>query len=416
MAFQFVSRHVFNEHLYKWVSTYNKLIKSWNDNPQRSETDKISPEIRCHPIKLEGQLEKLIGKENRINKGESTTPEHETRLTEISQMFLQSFKDFTPAELDELNSQNPELPPVTTTPFKQLKEKDRGLLTNRFCIFLRHLQIVSVWNKIWSKQDKQEFWKWLNGTYLLVQVFHVIPAKTLENLQMIVRELHQSMVVEKKSFNKVKFTQDCELVIQDLKIDQVNNMSNFFWQFVVSEDTPISSLVPPEHRGMIEKAIQFLKNSDGQQILMDRMSPFVSEFKNRLSGTGIEIDTETGQINVNDNARTGKEMVMMTEEEKYQMEEKEKASKRHLLHSIIDMVASIIEKHKGIVKQLIDDPQNALQVIKTEFGPMIMDMVTQAALRGMGLNKTEDELKQEKINNENKYLPGVQQLKRRNKK
>lgn len=426
MAISFVSRNILCEHLYKYMIQYNGWISIWNEE-QTDINKKIDPNILKTPLNFEKLLENILVNEKKINFGRDQNDniielkeselkqlnhDQEIACENVAKMFLDSFRDFNDNEISQIeekqrqnntNGNNTMLPPLPKSKCQKLKSKSIILFKDPSCLFFRHLQIASVWNH-WTIEEKNNFWKWLNGVYLIVQIFHILPATTLIQLQNIIRGLYQSCMVEKQQFNKAQFLEDSKKIIHNLKIDEVTKMTNYFWEFVLSEDTPIFDLMPIKYHDHLKIGLDIVQSDLGRKMLLSQMQPVLKNFEKKLEGSGITVSQEDGTLNIVANDSNN--------------EDEERAKKEHLLVSVVEVVASVLEEHDDVVQEILSNPSNGLFVFGREFGPKIIDFMKTWTLKKIadgvqGKVKSEETLKKERQEKEDRFLPGMGVLKRR---
>ena len=262
--------------------------------------------------------------------------------TAIAEMFIKSFR-----------------PPFA----ERLKKSDETLLDEKeACEFLRHLQLKKVWKTKMTPHQKKNTWHYLNGAYLILEMFVLLPPLILSQLETIITEHFNQVVRLKREFQKDKFKEDLKVVIHTLKDEEMKQIAMFFWEFITSQHTPVYALIDEKFHDKIHILLSTVKSEQGRKFLMSQMGPFVDSLKKKAGDVALEFDGTT---------------VKYAEELKVETEEvlaKRKATKEKLLFGIIDALGEVLGDNKDLVNQLIEEPSKGMSILMTNLIPAFLGM------------------------------------------
>jgi hypothetical protein len=374
MALSFISRAIWNSYSLDFIKGYcdafpqlkhtqesilkilNQLVTSNVDIQAREIARSSTPESA--PLTPE--------EKDQIFKDE----EVKRKMSMISQLFIDSFSPFE----------------------KQLKSCDEKLFLEKKCVFLQHMQLKKVWSSAsMTEDDKKNIWHFLNGAYLILQLLIVTPKDIVTKLEKLVSDLFTKVVRNKEKFEKSVFMKSAKTMIHDVETKDISKITDYFWEFISSEFTPIFALLPETYHSKVNIALKIVNSKNGRDYIMKKISPLVNDVKERVGSTNFEVD-EDGNVKYNDG--DGKEDGKLSVKE---LENKKRAEKERILECIIDSVASILEKKNDLVKKMIDNPKEGFSLMiegftslagefmegKSSEGPSLSD-IKESKARGAG--------------------------------
>lgn len=398
MALQFISRAIFNKYLQQFTSQFyesfpelthlkselddtligllqdNELLK-YNEKKRTMLTESIAKGERgpLTATELKEQEDEIVNDEQIKND-----------LDIIAKIFLNSFKNFG----------------------DRLKACDEGLLAEKECVFLHHLQLNRVWwdeNNVKGSSklddnDKLEVWAYLNGAYLILEIFVVTPPEVIKKIEDMIGDLFHKLVTKKDKFDKPEFMAVAKEVIHDIKTEDITNITDYFWDFITSEFTPIYHLLPESFHSKTRIALKMVQDKDGRDQLMKIITPLVDDVKRRVGSTSMRVDEKEGKI-------IYEKELMGDSKEAIEGRRKEK---ERILECIIDAIAEILSKETGLVDTFKENPEEGLKELMKKLGPMVTSF-----FNGANIKKEEDS-KREKEERDGIYLKGAPTIRRAN--
>jgi hypothetical protein len=373
MALQFLSRAIWNSYIHTFITQY------CDNFPELTHANTV---LKDTLTKLLEKNLKMQMREVSASDDEKSDPETDEddrqELVIISQMFIDSFRPFA----------------------DRLKACDEGLLAESKCVFLQHLQINRKWwNGALDDADKDEIWKFLNGAYLILEIFVCTPPAIMRKLETMVGELFDKVVRKKKEFVKSEFTAAAKTILHDIKTDDIHNMTEYFWEFITSKFTPIYALVPESYHTKIVWLLKAVQLKSGREYLMSHISPLVEDVKKRVGKTSLGLDEKEGKIIYDDDLKGDGE----------DTKEKIKKEKERILECIIDAIADVLAKNKGLLKKIVDNPAEGMSLLMGALVPVMAGFVDIAKSD----HGSEEETKRAQDEKEEKYLKGAPVLARK---
>jgi hypothetical protein len=271
-----------------------------------------------------------------------------------------------------------------------LKKCDEELFKKDDCLFVRHLQLLKVWENELDEKQRYTIWSVLNGGYLILELIICTPEKIMQKLENMIGEMFDNVVVKKMEFDKKKFIDDAKLILRQVDKEATTLMTRYFWEFITSKFTPIYALVDEEHHYIIKPLLAGVQNERGRDFLMSKISPLVNDVKKRVGPTSIVVDEKTGVVKYNDDLPSGDP----------EAEEKRLKERERILECIIESIADIFSRNRETIDNLFADPSKGFKSLMKEFVPTVMGLVGAAGLKsffggGNGQGGGEEESKEE---------------------
>lgn len=286
------------------------------------------------------------------------------QATAIAKLFLKTFSTFE----------------------KRLKENDEKLVKDPKCVFFAHLQL-SVIYPTFSKHDKVKFWKFINGAYLILEMFNIIPYKTLMDIETLVKKIYEEVIVNKREMTKKVINDELLFVLNQLSMDKIQQISDFLWDFVMSENTPLPDLVPSEFRMPLRVGIRVLRRDDGKEMFVGKMDKYIKPLKDKIESDGkIKLEETTLET-----------FSKLSEEE-------QKTEKKRLLSIVVDMLSSILGENRETFNTIMSDPRASVVILAEKYGNQARDLFLSFVAGESEDN--EEELEEKK----NRHLKGALKL------
>ena len=247
-------------------------------------------------------------------------PEYETHIMDL---FLNSFVPFE----------------------KQLKRRDLALLAEEKCEFLHHMEINRIWTPTLDEEAKNHIWDYLIGAYLIVEILVRVPAHVMQEIEGMMKR-HYTHVLNDE-FDKAAFREAAERILLTLDDKEIECMTNYMWEFVTSDSTPIYVMIPEKYRDMAGHVFSTVKTEEGRKLFLDQLNPVITEIKARVGDT--ELDAHYGDS-----------------PEKKLSPEQEKKEKARVISHVLDVMTELIAKNKDAIKNIMTNPVESMQILLTQ--------------------------------------------------
>ena len=194
---------------------------------------------------------------------------HKSRdIAGIGQMFINSFRPYS----------------------EKLKQCDDSIFDENN-IFIQHLQLQQVWQKMLPEQ-KQTVWNYLNGAYLILEIFVLLPEAILNNLTDII-SLHFHQVFSlKKDFQKEQFKEDLKEIIRTLEDRDLKKIALYLWEFINSTNSPLYGLIDEKFHNKLHLLLSIAKTENGRAWIFTKFNHFIQSVKNKVGDIQIQFDAE----------------------------------------------------------------------------------------------------------------------------
>lgn len=259
-----------------------------------------------------------------------------------------------------------------------LKTRNIELLKKRDCMFIKYLELNKVWTTKMTEEDHNDIWSILNGAYLILELIVCTPPAIMERLEMMISNLFTQVVVEKQDFVKEEFTANANIILRDLDQASITKMTDYFWEFITSKNTPIFAIVEDKrYHKIIDPIIKAIQSDAGRKIIAGHMAPLVDDIKNRVGDTIIKYDEKGNSLGFDDEAA-------ITGVETTEIKEMRNKEKERILSCVIDALAEIISKNKTMLRDMLDHPAKGMEKLLSGIVPIIGEMMVGMNSGGSG--------------------------------
>lgn len=279
--------------------------------------------------------------------------------------------------------------------FKQmLKECNIQLLKEKDCSFLRAIEVTRIWKQL-TPAFKDELWMFLNSGYLMLEIFVNVPDTVIEKFERIIKQVNSRVIVNREPFNKQEFIEQCKDLIHDLDMRDVYKLTEYFWEFIISEYSPVKSYVPADYKEYYEDFVSMINNPTGRDFILQKIQPAIGIVKNKIGDkVSIVIDEKEGIIDYGEELKG----------ESKEAEQKRREAKEQVLIAVVDVIGELLAKNEGLVQNLVQNPTEAMPQLLKKAMPYFIKMIKDYTLKMLMGN---DRHEKERKHDEEKYLQGI---------
>lgn len=263
------------------------------------------------------------------------------------EMFLESFKPFE----------------------KRLKSRDLTLLAEESCVFLHHLEINRIWTPSLDPALQEHIWRYLIGGYMIVEILVRVPEHIMAEIETMMRTHYQTVL--KDEFDKVGFRAAAESILINIEDKNVEELTSYMWEWVISDDTPIYHLIPPQYHELAKQVFDACKTPEGRKLFLDQLSPVIEDIKGRVGDTTLDYDfLDGGEGDEGDEEERKERKPRLSKAE-------ERKEKHRIISHVLDVMTEAISRNKDSLKNIMSKPVETIQAL---FANTIIPSLTAAKI------------------------------------
>lgn len=273
---------------------------------------------------------------------------------------------------------------------KELKERKAEIIADPKCQFMHYLELSHVWGKA-SKEQRDAVWKGLIGGWLIVEIVIRIPPAVMIGLESEVRMHMKATDGKVPTFDKDRFKRSAGAILEGMSDGDVVKLTQFFWEFIISPDSPIKDVIPVEFHHWIDSGLDLVKTPEGQEMLLGHVNPAIRHLTAGIDEEALE--TGDGTADAPDVPETveRKRSPGPTAEQIA----KARTERSRLLGRIVDMFANSIGDNAESIRMMLHSSTSPSETLAKMFGALVRNFATPGFLGSFARKRTPEEVKEE---------------------
>ncbi len=261
-----------------------------------------------------------------------------------------------------------------------LRKSDNKLFLDKTifdaCTFCKHLQLRKLWKFQGAGQltdkDRKQIWAKLKGLWLLAQAPLLLPTEVCTKMESIAKE--RSNTFQQDTFDIEPVKAECKQLIYKVKGPHFQKILEWAEELTLSKHTPIIDLLPEQYAKTASRLQNIMRDAEYRELLSETITPILSSVKTGASKSGIKWQDEKEEEEEEEETKdTEHKAVPNDSEDEYDYENPEYASiksdfeasaeDRQKVDFVIDMLFSVLQKHGGDLRDVVNNPEKLVHVV-----------------------------------------------------